>query len=140
MFCGVGCSLGFGVLFCFVFVWGFLRAFCVCVFCCGTLLACAFGLVFFPPSPFFLPVVSLLLLYFAYFASFVFSLFSNEAHQVRYQARHDCTRQNVNSCCKVQTSVPGPTRDGVSQTYAVIGYFSLLCLFLNCRLRSYFLL
>lgn len=113
-----------------------------CLFHCGFLLLCSILCLSLFYFLFSLPLSSCLLLV-CLFCVTLSSLFNSEAHQVHYQARHDCTRQwyvNSSCCCKLQTSVPGPARDGVSQMYAVIVCFPLLFLFLNCRLRSHFLL
>lgn len=85
------------------------------------------------------------LLLFCSFCIALFSIYNTEAHEVHYQARHDCTRHcyvNSSCCCKLQTSVPGPTRDGVSQMYTAIVCFSSFFFFnhLNSSLRFYFLL
>lgn len=69
------------------------------------------------------------LLLFCSFCIALFSIYNTEAHKAHYQARHDCIRHwyvNSSCCCKLQTSVPSPTRDGVSQMYTAIVCFSSL--------------
>lgn len=68
----------------------------------------------------------------------LFSVYNTEAHKAHYPARHDCSRHwHVNSCCcgKLQTSVPGLTRDGVSQMCIPLQFAFLYC-FLPSELRG----